>query len=209
MHLVLTAIHEPLIAAWEQICGDLDSVTVHRGSIFEVACDAVVSPANSFGFMNGGIDLFYSRYFGWQLQDRLQAAIRQHHHGELLIGQAEIVPTGHAAIPYLIAAPTMRHPQTISETVNPYLAARAVFLLWKHGRFHDGSLAGEPVAAHIRTVAMPGLGTGVGSVPEDACARQVRAAIAEVLLEQGRFPRAWGEVLAQHEGFLGHPLTNP
>ena len=32
---------------------------VHRGSIFDVACDAVVSPANSFGFMDGGIDALY------------------------------------------------------------------------------------------------------------------------------------------------------
>ena len=26
-----------------------------------------VSPANSFGFMDGGIDAAYSRHFGWQM----------------------------------------------------------------------------------------------------------------------------------------------
>lgn len=26
-----------------------------------------VSPANSFGFMDGGIDMAYSLHFGWQL----------------------------------------------------------------------------------------------------------------------------------------------
>ena len=29
--------------------------------------DAIVSPANSFGFMDGGIDMVYSKRFGWQM----------------------------------------------------------------------------------------------------------------------------------------------
>ncbi len=33
----------------------------------DVKCDAVVSPANSFGFMDGGIDLIYSHRFGTNL----------------------------------------------------------------------------------------------------------------------------------------------
>lgn len=28
-----------------------------------------VSPANSFGFMDGGIDLAYSLHFGWQMYE--------------------------------------------------------------------------------------------------------------------------------------------
>jgi O-acetyl-ADP-ribose deacetylase (regulator of RNase III) len=209
MKLILTALQEPLAKAWEQCCGDLDVVIIHRGSLFDVPCDAAVSPANSFGFMNGGIDLFYSRHFGWHVQERLQAAIRERHHGELLVGQAEVIATDNAAVPYLIAAPTMRMPQTVRETVNPYLAARAVFLLWKYGRFPDGPLADQPLADHIETIAMPGLGTGVGSVEDLACARQVRAALDDVLLDRFAFPSTWVDVLARHEAFLGHPLTNP
>jgi hypothetical protein len=64
MNIVLAAIEPPLADAWERYCGDLESVTVRRGSILEVECDAVVSPANSFGFMDGGIDMLYSRYIG-------------------------------------------------------------------------------------------------------------------------------------------------
>jgi O-acetyl-ADP-ribose deacetylase (regulator of RNase III) len=209
MKLVLTALHEPLATAWQQCCGDLDFVVIHRGSILDVPCDAVVSPANSFGFMNGGIDLLYRRHFGWPIQERLQTVIRERHHGELLVGQAEILATENTTIPYLIAAPTMRMPQTIRESVNPYLAARAVFLLWTSGRFLDGPLAGQPLAAHIQTIAMPGLGTGVGSVEELACARQVRAALDDVVLDRFTFPPTWVDVLARHEGFLGHPLTTP
>lgn len=209
MKLILSSLTLELTQAWTASCGDLDFVSVYQGSIFEVSCDAVLSPANSFGFMNGGIDLFYSRYVGWHVQERLQQAIRQYHHGELLVGMAEIVSTDHPEIPYLIAAPTMRMPQTIAESVNPYLAARAAFILWKYGRFRDGTNAGEPIASQVHTLALPGLGTGVGRVAPEVCARQVRAAIDDILREQFTYPETWGQVLERHESFLGHPLTNP
>ena len=57
--LVLTAMDAGLAKAWSSFCEDLDCVTVHRGSILDVECDAVVSPANSYGFMDGGIDALY------------------------------------------------------------------------------------------------------------------------------------------------------
>jgi hypothetical protein len=52
MKLILTAVEESLAEAWTKFCGDLDFVTVHHGSIFDVECDAVVSPANSYGFFS-------------------------------------------------------------------------------------------------------------------------------------------------------------
>ena len=60
MNIILTSVEPALADAWERFCGDLDFVTVHRGSIFDLSCDAVVSPANSFGFMDGGIDMLYT-----------------------------------------------------------------------------------------------------------------------------------------------------
>ncbi len=133
MKIVLAAVENDLADAWEQHCGDLPDVSVHRGSILDLSVDAVVSPANSFGFMDGGIDHRYSQHFGWEVQDRLQELIRIRHHGELLVGAADIVETGNLRIPFVIAAPTMRVPMILRETVNPYLAARAVFLLIQHG----------------------------------------------------------------------------
>ena len=50
IQIVLTAIEEALAQAWERFCGDLVGVHVYRGSILDTDCDAVVSPANSFGF---------------------------------------------------------------------------------------------------------------------------------------------------------------
>src|SRR5919199_1599869 len=199
MNIVLAAIEPPLADAWERYCGDLESVTVRRGSILEVECDAVVSPANSFGFMDGGIDMLYSRYFGWHVQERLQRLIVQRHHGELLVGTAEIVETHDTRIPYLISTPTMRVPMVLHDSVNPYLACRAALLLVKYGVFSAGSHEGEPITSYVKRVAFPGLGTGVGRVAPHICARQVRAAIEEVVLGRTRFPSSWHEAQARHQ----------
>jgi O-acetyl-ADP-ribose deacetylase (regulator of RNase III) len=150
------------------------NVELIRDSILNLECDAIVSPANSFGFMDGGIDQQYTDFFGTKLQEDLQRLIRIKHHGELLVGQADIVETGHAKIPYLIAAPTMRTPMLLQgkSRLNAYLAMRAVLLLMEHGRFIDGRL----IKKSIRRVAVPGLGTGVGRLSPKLFAKQVRAA---------------------------------
>ena len=199
MKIVLAAVETPLAHAWKRFCGDLDCVSVHEGSILDLSVDAVVSPANSFGFMDGGIDALYSHHFGWHVQSRLQALIRAAHHGELIVGTAEIVETDNFAIPYLIAAPTMRVPMVLQNTVNPYLAARAALLLARHGTFQTGSLVGEQISAVVQTVAFPGLGTGVGQVGFDTCARQVRAAIEDVLSESPVFPTSWADAQIRHQ----------
>ncbi|MGL4555809.1 MAG: hypothetical protein ACRC33_31965, partial [Gemmataceae bacterium] len=70
LKIILTAVDAPLAAAWRRWCGDLGCVELHHGSIFDVTCDAVVSPANSFGFMDGGIDRLYTERFGPGVQER-------------------------------------------------------------------------------------------------------------------------------------------
>lgn len=199
LNIVLAAVEDELADAWERHCGDLPDVSIHRGSILDLSVDAIVSPANSFGFMDGGIDHLYSHRFGWEVQERLQELIRTRHHGELLVGTAEIVETGNGRISYIIAAPTMRVPMRLAESVNPYLAARAALLLIRHGVIPQGALAGEPVSAAVSTVAFPGLGTGVGGVGPNTCAHQVRAAIEEIVLGRGSYPRTWAEAQQRHQ----------
>lgn len=199
MQIILTALERDLADAWERHCGDLPDVSVYRGSILDLSVDAIVSPANSFGFMDGGIDLRYSHHFGWQVQERLQELIRTRHCGELLVGAAEIVETGNIRIPFVIAAPTMRVPMILRDTVNPYLAARAVFLLIQDGVIPAGEWAGTRVGEYVTSVAFPGLGTGVGQMDPNICARQVRAAIEEFVLGRGHFPRTWAEAQERHQ----------
>ncbi|MEO1451049.1 MAG: macro domain-containing protein [Bacteroidota bacterium] len=176
-----------LCNAWEKVFADVEHVIVKNESIFETPCDALVSPANSYGYMNGGIDFAISKRLGWHVEKRLQHRIREAHFGELLVGQAEVVPTDHAEFPYLISAPTMRHPMTIVRTPNVYLAMRAILILVHHGHFPDGT----PVRRKIRTIAMPGLGTGIGQMPPLDCARQMRIAWEDVTRQMHRDEAHW------------------
>lgn len=208
LRIILCSIDEPLARAWETYCGDLDGVEIYRGNILNLDVDAVVSPANSFGFMDGGIDLAYSRHFGWEVQNQLQTQIRESHHGELLVGTADIVETADSTISYVIAAPTMRVPMILKETVNPYLASRAALLLVKQGRFSSGSHKGERISVGVKSVAFPGLGTGVGRVAPEICAIQVRKAIQEVVLEQYDFPDSWSEAQIRHQQMYSDKLRD-
>jgi O-acetyl-ADP-ribose deacetylase (regulator of RNase III) len=85
------------------------------------------------------------------------------------------------------------------ETVNPYLSARAVFLLIRHGTFSSGERAGASIADHVQSVAFPGMGTGVGRVPFAVCARQLRAAAEDVLVQRKPFPQTWAEASERHQ----------
>jgi len=164
LKIILSAVEKELFDAWKTFCADLPNVEIYHGSILDLSVDAIVSPANSYGFMDGGIDLLYSHRFSWHVQDRLQKLIKEKHHGELLVGQADIVATDNLQIPFVIAAPTMRVPMILKDSVNPYLAVRAVFLLIKHGTFFDGNYKGEPINNFVRSVAFSGLATGVGRI---------------------------------------------
>ncbi len=196
----MTALSSQEVESWRVFCGEIPGVVVHQGSILDLECDAVVSPANSFGFMDGGIDGTYLNFFGPSVQTRVRRQILEQHGGELVVGQADIVETGHERIPYLIAAPTMRVPMILPpETVNPYLAARAVLRLIQYGTFQGGSKSGEPMREHVRSVAFPGLGTGVGRVSFHTCARQMQQAIADVVREEFQMPRSWAEASERHQ----------
>jgi O-acetyl-ADP-ribose deacetylase (regulator of RNase III) len=199
MKLILTAVDKSLADAWTKFCGDLDFVTVHHGSILDVDCDAVVSPANSYGFMDGGIDGLYMWHFGDDIQMRVRRQIFDYHYGEIVVGQADVVETRNEQIPYLIFAPTMRVPMNLQETVNPYLAARAIFLLMMNGSFKSGEFTGQKISDRINTIAFPGLGTGVGKVSYNICAHQVRSAINDILLKQYRMPQSWAEASEKHQ----------
>ena len=88
-------------------------VDVVCGAIHDVDADAVVSPTNSFGFMDGGLDLTHVLHFGDHVQDRVTATIGTRFDGELLVGQAVVVRTDDPRQPFLVAAPTMRVPMRL------------------------------------------------------------------------------------------------
>ena len=196
MKIILTDLKPQVIDAWKQ---------VFQGSIFDVDCDAIVSPANSFGFMDGGIDMAISRHFGWHVQERVQKTIQSKFHGELIVGMADIVATDNPQIPYVIAAPTMRVPMLLEHTsVNVYLATRAVLLLIKFGSFPDG----RAIDKIVKRVAIPGMGTGVGGFPPAICAKQMKQAVDDILRGSFTFPTSWIEAQTRHQLLYGEDFRD-
>ena len=195
MKLIFCDIKQHMIKSWKKFFSQDFNVEIYHGSIFDVECDALTSPANSFGFMDGGLDLLISRFFGWQVQERLQEIIKRKHHGELLVGCAEIVETDHDKIPYVISAPTMRVPMILRDSVNVYLATRAILVLVKHDKFPNGTLINEKV----KKIAIPGMGTGVGRLPYDICALQMKKAVEDIYYEKYKFPSTWYEAQKNHQ----------
>lgn len=176
--------------AWAEAFGDTADVEIVEGDILNGSPGAVVSPANSFGYMDGGIDLAYRQFFGMEIQHRVQAKIRTDHYGELPVGQAMVVPTGNSRLPFLIVAPTMRVPDRIADTVNVYLAFRAALLaLVRHNASEEWN---------IDRMHCPALGAGVGAMPIGRVARQMHAALRSVF-----GPAEWrdnpAQILLHHE----------
>lgn len=200
MHFHFVAANPELAAAWQQVFADVPQVSIHTGSIFDHPADVLVSPANSFGYMNGGIDFAISKNLGWHLEKELQQLIRDKYYGELLVGQAEILPTGHPDFPYLVAAPTMRTPMTITRGPNVYQCFKALLVLLRHGRLPTG----ETLRERVRTVAVPGLGTGVGQVRPLVCARSMRLAWEDVMHEKYATEAGWEQLRSHYAYFYTH-----
>lgn len=177
--ILLKDLNWRLVDAWTDAFADVPSVIVSDDDFFSEPADAVVSPANSFGFMDGGLDLIIRSTLDG-IEEAVQKMIVAKHHGELPVGSAEVVPTSHPRWPYLICAPTMRVPENISRSVNAYLAFRAALLAVV--RFN----ASEP-GRKICSMIVPGLGTGVGRLDARRCATQMRIAYDSVL-SSGNIP---------------------
>lgn len=190
----LRDINAPLVAAWQKYFADVPEVQASVGDIFGVEADAIISPANCFGFMDGGIDRIYSKRFGWQLQERLQKLLRDEYDGELPIGMAVLLGTGDPKLPYLISAPTMRAPANVSDTLNAYLAFRASLrLIEKHNRLFPGT---------IKSVICPGLGTATGEMPVEICAKQMHAAYQQVIEEKAWDSSSINAIINEHYRLL-------
>ena len=151
----------------------VDSVEVVEGDLLELDCDALVSPANSFGFMDGGIDQAIDRFYGGAAQRAVLDRIAERFYGELPVGTATVIEMPSRRFPFLVVAPTMRVPGDARGTINAYLAMRAALVaVLDHNRG-----GGVPIAS----LAVPGLCTGIGSMPADESALQMRAAYEMII----------------------------
>ncbi|MCP5095766.1 MAG: phage tail protein [Chloroflexi bacterium] len=174
MSLILVDPQPGVCIAWENHFDNLPNIQIVQGYFEDLShFDCMVSAANSFGLMDGGVDAAITRFFGRQLQDRVQRYILDHFLGEQPVGTSLIIKTNHEKHPFLAHTPTMRVPLPISRTDNVYLAMWAMLLAIRQHNLTNPQI--------INTVACPGLGTATGDVPYDEAARQMALAYRHFL----------------------------
>ncbi|WP_333764222.1 macro domain-containing protein [Streptomyces sp. IBSBF 2390] len=163
LRVVLTDINTAVVESWRAAFADEPQIEIHNGSLLDEDVDAWVSPTNSRGRMDGGVDAIVKRYLGAGIQLRVQKAIRDEFAGTLPVGSAVCVPSGAVRPRFLISTPTMEtSSQNVSETLNVALACAAAFqAIHRQNKKAPGS---------IRSVALVGMGARTGRVPARVCA---------------------------------------
>lgn len=126
-------------------------IEVLLGSLLDVKADAIVNPANSYGYMGGGVAGVIRRAGGEEIE---KEAIKK---APIPVGSAIITTAGKLPFKGVIHAPTMEEPaiETTEEKVRKAVRA-SLELADKLG---------------FESIAMPGMGTGVGRLPKDVAAR--------------------------------------
>src|SRR5262249_51732524 len=118
-----------MCAAFERRFAGLPGVRVIQAAFEDLEPhDAFVTAGNAFGIMTAGIDAAVARFFGEALVERVQFHIMDRYVGEQPVGTAFVLPTGHSSIPFLVHAPTMRVPGSISGTDRVYSSTWAALL---------------------------------------------------------------------------------
>lgn len=137
----------------------METAVVH-GSLIEVDVEAIVNAANSQGLMGGGVAGFLKKAAGAEVEVE---AVAQ---APIPVGQAAVTSAGALErFRAIIHAPTMERPAMRIPPENVYQAT-------------SGALRAADEAG-FASLAIPGMGTGVGGVAHDEAARQMVRAIRE------------------------------
>lgn len=178
-HLLLFDQHPAVISAWRKHFA-ADAVTIVRCRFEDLEqqakvhhhkpLDAFAAAGNSYGVMDGTLDLAMAEHRSG-LQSGLRQVIQREHHGYLPVGTAAWVPcadfSGASACIY---APTMRQPMSLHghEQLNVFDA------MWSILR----EAAQHP---EVQLLAVPGLGTGAGAVRPEVSAALMHEAYRQFL----------------------------
>jgi O-acetyl-ADP-ribose deacetylase (regulator of RNase III) len=181
--LVLAGFSEELYNEFVKAFEGFPETECHQGRFEDVDFDCVVSAANGFGLMDGGVDQCITDLFGVQMMHRVQNRIIQEFAGEQPVGTSIIVRGNE--IPeirnkYVAHTPTMRIPSDVSGSDNAYKAMKSALLaVQAHNRMVDLGMAhGE---TRINTLVTPGLATLTGRIPYTKAAGQMALAAYHVM----------------------------
>ena len=178
-NLILVDTNKEVVDGFQKYFGKLVGVeSIIHGKFEDIMeYDAIVSPANSFGLMDGGIDKALVEYFGDILMNNVQQYLLKYFSGMQPVGTAMVVPTEDQEHPYLIHAPTMNVPRNIVGTDNVFYAFWAILnAVQTHNRLF---LLQSPTVRrikHIGKLVVPGLGTLTGGLTGDRAAKQMALA---------------------------------
>ncbi|ORY06992.1 macro domain-like protein, partial [Basidiobolus meristosporus CBS 931.73] len=146
--------------------------------------DCIVSPANSFGLMDGGADWYISKLFGGpqKLIPVIQNSIDEEWCGEqnvntTLLVNVDSLRDGKEDLPkYIAHTPSMRIPTTLSPKEDIVYKCTWAFLnaVRNHNRHNT--------LDRIETVLCSGFGTGTGRFPVEMCAKQMILACSNFLI---------------------------
>ncbi len=126
-------------------------IQVVHGSLLEIRAQAIVNPANSLGYMGGGVAGVIKRFGGEEIE---KEAVGK---APIPVGSAVLTTAGKLPFKGVIHAPTMEEPAMATTPEKVRRAVRASLELADREGFE--------------VIAMPGMGTGVGRLPKDIAAR--------------------------------------
>lgn len=143
-------------------------IIVSKGDITSYGCDAVVNPANSCGTMGGGVALALKTAGGDIIE---REAVKQ---APIQLGRAIATTAGALQFGFVIHAPTMEKP---AEPAKEESVDKAVYFAL--------DMANRLGA---KSVAFPGMGTGIGGLDKARAAEIMIRAIARFLKERDKRP---------------------
>ena len=139
----------------EAVYSDFDKFMVQN------KVDCVVSPANSYGLMDGGYDLAITEWFGEGLPMRVREKILCEFFGEQPVGTSIIVDTDRDGVK-LIHTPSMRYPEKIRDPLVVYTCMRTCLIC----AMQNG----------IRSIVIPAFGGLTGCLTPKTVAEMMRRA---------------------------------
>lgn len=165
-------------------------IDVRKGDITKVEADCIVNAANSLGMMGGGVAGALRRAGGDEIDREARAK------APIPVGEAVATTAGRLNARYVIHAPTMERPAMPSSPEKIRAATRAALRVAEE--------------CGCRSVAIPGMGTGVGGVSPHDAARAMVSALREfadspvieqvVLMDIGdAMVDAWRDALGETE----------
>jgi O-acetyl-ADP-ribose deacetylase (regulator of RNase III) len=163
VEIVLVDINPRMVRAWQHAFERNAEVRIVQGSMLNQGVDAWVSPTNSRGTMDGGLDWVIKNHLGARIEKQVKREISILYGGFLPVGHATSVETGWVVPKYVISTPTMfNSSESISGTVNVALACAAAL--------QAVEMVNARTPSAIGSVALPGLGASTGQVPPETCA---------------------------------------